>query len=114
MARLGTIAIREDRTLTVGPFDDLPSGAESWDYIVAFRATKSGADLTSVTFGTGQRSTNADGEYIWTVSVPSAKTALLTAGVVHVAVWRTGSGVETLVNDANDTVTVIDRPGNAS
>lgn len=114
MASLGTIAIREDRTLTVGPFDDLPSGAESWDFIVAFRAAKTGADLTSVTFGTAQRSTNSDGKYIWAVSVPSAKTALLTAGVVHVAVWRTGSGTEYLLNDESDTVMVIDRPGNAS
>lgn len=113
MANLGDIAKREDRTLKVGPFDSLPSGAESWDYIIGFRAAATGADLTSATFGTAERVTVSSGVYHWLVPLPSAKTTLLSVGKVHVAVWRVGTGVEALLNAADDYVMVLDRPGNA-
>lgn len=115
MPNRGDITIREDRTLKLGPFDDLPSGAESWNYIVAFRKAGSGADLTSATFGGAtDRYQDDDGNYYWLVALPSAKTALLETGYVQMGVWRTGSGTEMRVNRHDDFVTVNDRPGNAS
>lgn len=113
MANLGTISKREDRSILVGPFDTLPSGAESWDYSMGFRSAKSGADLATVTFGTAERITGDDGKYYWRVPMLLAKTTLLAVGINYVGVWRTGSGTKVLVNAADDYVVVLDRPGNA-
>ena len=104
----GTIARGEDRTIKFGPFDTAPSGSAAWNYRMGFRAAKSGADLTYVDFGAAE----LVGDY-WLVPLPAAKSILLTAGICYVGVWRTGSGTEYLVNAGDDTVMVLDRPGNA-
>lgn len=109
----GTIARGEDRTIKFGPFDSAPAGSEGWSYRIGFRAAKSGADLTSVDFGPSEYQAAGTHALAWLVPLPAAKSALLTAGMVWVGVWRTGAGTEYLVNAGDDYVMVLDRPGNA-
>lgn len=113
MANLGNISKREDRSILVGPFDTAPTGSEAWDYAIGFRSAKSGADLATVTFGESEYQASGDDAGKWRVPMPAAKTTLLETGICYVGVWRLGSGTKTLVNAADDTVMVLDRPGNA-